>query len=91
MTKKTKIIIGIVSIVAGISAIAGSLYFLYKKNKLDTAIAILINANPSRKKEILEKMQKGYVIAWAQAVEGDKGVFEFEGKKYNSENGKAIG
>jgi uncharacterized membrane protein YvbJ len=90
MTKKTKIIIGIASIAAGIAAIFLSYKLLKHKIKtVDEAIKVLLSANNSRDKEKLKTFDNEYLIAWAQATIDKKDKFKFRGKLYYTSNGRA--
>lgn len=93
MTKKTKIVIGIVSIATGIAALAGTLIFMYKKNQQDTVLATINNQFPNwtqAEKDALSKMARTYLEAWAKAINDGKSVFMYNGKKYDSKTGKSL-
>lgn len=93
MTKKTKIIIGIVSIATGIAALAGTLIFMYRKNQRETTLAIISNKFPQwnqAEKDALEKMEASYLEAWAKAINDSKSTFLYNGKKYSTQTGRSL-
>lgn len=93
MTKKTKIVIGIVSIATGIAALAGTLFFMYKKNQQDTVLATINNQFPKwtqAEKEALSKMEASYLEAWAKSINDGNSTFMYGGKKYDSKTGKSL-
>jgi len=89
MTKKTKLIIGITSIVIGIAALGASLFILKKKNDREMAIETIINDKPTRSREALQKMEDGYLKAWAAAIYNNKSEFMYQDKKYDTSTGKS--
>ena len=88
MTKTQKLTAGIISLLVG-AAIIFAGFKVYTKMNKDSAIKLLMAKNPNRDPKLLASFDAGFLIAWAEAA-GNKTSFQYKGKMYSSETGKAI-
>lgn len=84
---KNKHVSGIV-IIAVITGLSAATYFLYKNKKVSYAKAILKYGGNSNYAFLLSA-EEGYLKSWAKELKAGKTAFEYNGKKYNTQGGKA--
>lgn len=79
--------------IAGLVILAVGAYFIYKRVKVNTSTGdaeLIFASGNSNNKTVLLSFQPEYVSAWASAVKAGSPTFMFQGKKYNTQGGKAI-
>jgi hypothetical protein len=79
--------------IAGLVILAVGGYFLYKRvntNKTTGDADVIVSSGSFATKSTLLTFQPEFVSAWASGVKAGSPTFTFQGKKYNTQGGKAI-
>lgn len=69
------------------------IYILYKFNQSvnkKQSISDILNRTPLKNPERLNSYSSGYLKAWSDAVKSGSYNFQYKGKVYDSQNGRAV-